>query len=236
MPNSWFRFKQFTINQDKCAMKVGTDSILLGAWANIKNRKNILDIGTGTGILSLMAAQRCDAKIIGIEIDKYAVLQAKENINNSPWKNKINIIHTSLQDFNPPVEKFDMIISNPPFFQDSLKSPEKSRTHARHNETLKPGEIINFTLKHLSEKGLLAIIWPVEQGNKFIHMASEKNLFCQRITYVKPNPSKLPHRSVMELGLNNTNLLTNEIIIENGTRHHYTKEYKKLTEDYYLNF
>lgn len=217
-------------------MKVGTDSVLLGAWANCSNCKNVLDVGTGTGILSLMIAQRCNAYITGIEIDKDAFSQAKENIENSPWKERMHIVHSSLQEFISSIEKYDLVISNPPFFQDSLKAPEKPRTQARHNETLNPEEIINYTIKHLSVKGRLAIIWPVEQGEKFTELAFEKNLFCQRITFVKPNPTKPPHRLLMEFGWKNTKLLSNEITIETGTRHHYTEEYKNMTKDFYLHF
>lgn len=236
MPNSWFRFKEFTIHQDKCAMKVGTDSILLGAWANCYNTKNILDIGTGTGILSLIMAQRCNAEITGIDINQESTLQAVENINNSPWKNRIRIVHSSIQNFNPPSEKFDLIISNPPFFQNSLKAPDKQRAGSRHNETLNPEDLIIAAKKLLTENGNLSVIWPVEQGQKFIEKILNVKLYCNRMTKVKPNPQKNTHRLLLEFSSHNNGLEESELIIENSTRHHYTEEYKKLTRDFYLHF
>jgi tRNA1Val (adenine37-N6)-methyltransferase len=236
MPNSWFQFKQFTIKQDKCAMKVGTDSILLGAWASFNEAKNILDIGTGTGILSLMLAQRCNANITGIDIDHESIQQAIENINNSSWKNRIHLCHSSLQEYTPSVEKFDMIISNPPFFQNSLKTPDEQRTNARHNHSLNPEDIIQFAKKWLSSKGHLSIIWPVEQGEEFIKNASDHQIYCNRVTKIKPNSIKPCHRLLLEFSFQNKSLEESELVIENGTRHNYTEEYKDLTKDYYLHF
>lgn len=235
MPNSWFRFKMFTINQDKCAMKVGTDSILLGAWVNCENANNVLDVGTGTGVLALQIAQRSKAKITGIEIDLNSANQAKENIEISPWHDRIRIIHTSLQEFNSNGNKFDLIISNPPFFQNSLQAPDVSRTNARHNLSLNPDDFIVSTKLLLSDNGILALIWPLEEGERFILRANENNLYCHRKAYVKPNPVKKPHRILMEFVFNKCITQTEEIAIENGTRHQYTEEYKKLTKPFYLN-
>jgi len=236
MSNSWFHFKEFTINQDKCAMKVGTDSILLGAWANCHEANNVLDIGTGTGILSLMLAQRCKATITGIDIAQESIQQAIENINNSPWKNRIQLFHSSLREFTPAIEKFDMIISNPPFFQNSLKAPDQQRTYARHNETIHPDDIIIAAKKWLSQQGHISIIWPIEQGEEFIKTASENQLFCNRITKIKPHPGKPFHRLLLEFSFQNKSLEESELTLENGIRHHYTEEYKNLTKDFYIHF
>jgi tRNA1Val (adenine37-N6)-methyltransferase len=236
MSQTFFNFKQFSINQDKCAMKVGTDSILLGAWANFSNSKKVLDIGTGTGILALMAAQKSNAEITAIEIDKIAAIQAHENISNSIFRNRINVINTSIQAFLESDLKFDHIISNPPFFQNSLTTNIPSRTQARHNLLLNPVEIINATINLITSNGKLSVIWPIESGIKFICQAKLQNLNCLRLTYIKPNNQKKPHRLLLEFGFESTNTIEDTIIIENNIRHHYTDEYKKLTEDFYLYF
>jgi len=236
MPNTSFRFKQFAIEQEKCAMKIGTDAILLGAWTNCSDSKTILDIGTGTGVLALMMAQKCKADIYAIDIEEQAIIQAKENIQNSPWKNRIHTFCTSLQNFKSPIKNFDLIITNPPFFQNSLLAPEKARTHARHNLTLTPEDIIDKAQKFLSENGKLCIIWPIEQGVSFIEMAKTKNLFCQRKLSAKPNPYKEFHRVLLEFGFEKTEQISEELIIETGIRHHYTDAYKELTKDFYLHF
>ena len=217
-------------------MKIGTDSILLGAWVNCFNSKNILDIGTGTGILALILAQKNNENIFAIDIDENAVNQARENVKNSPWSFKINIIHSSLQEFISPIEKFNFIITNPPFFINHLKSPQLSRTIARHAQTLTQKEIIDFCKNYLSNNGKLAIILPVVEGNEFIKIALEIGFYCIRKCFVKPNPTKKPHRLLLEFSFEKQITQESEIVIENGTRHHYTDEYKKLTEDFYLSF
>lgn len=235
-PNNWFRFKQFTINQDNCAMKIGTDSILLGAWAYCYNTKNILDIGTGTGILALMMAQKGNENIFAIDIDENAVEQAKENVNNSKWESQIKVLHSTLQEFKLPVEKFEFIITNPPYFLNSLKSPLENRTIARHTSSLSYKEIIVFCKNNLSKNGKLAIILPVVEGNEFIKLALEIGFYCIRKCFVKPNPAKKPHRLLLEFSFIKQITPESEIVIENGTRHHYTDEYKQLTGEFYLSF
>lgn len=234
--NNLFRFKQFAINQENCAMKIGTDSILLGAWANCYNKSNILDIGTGTGILALIMAQKGNKNIYAIDIDENAVEQAKQNVSNSKWKSDINVFHCSLQEFKVPVDKFDFIITNPPYFLNSLKSPNESRTTARHTYSLSQNEIISFCKNSLSLNGKFAIVLPVVEGNKFIKLSLENGFYCIRKCLVKPNPSKEPHRMLLEFSFKKQNTQESEIVIENGIRHHYTDEYKKLTEEFYLSF
>ena len=137
MSNQFFNFKQFTVYQDKCAMKVEIDGVLLGSWTPINDAKKILDIGTGTGLIALMLAQRSDAEILGIDIDNNAFLQATENIKNAPWSNRITLIENSIQEFSESTTmRFDLIVSNPPYFVDSFKSPSESRTKARHTDFL----------------------------------------------------------------------------------------------------
>ncbi len=217
-------------------MKIGTDSILLGAWANCYNKENILDIGTGTGILALMLAQKGNKNIFAIDIDENAVEQAKQNVNISKWKSEIKVLHSLLQEFKTPVLKFEFIITNPPYFSNSLKSPQANRTTARHTYSLTHKDIIEFCKNNLSLNGKLAIVLPVVNENNFIKLSSQIGLSCNRKCFVKPNPKKEPHRLLLEFSFEKQITQVSEIIIENGTRHHYTDEYKQLTEEFYLSF
>ena len=143
MSNSFFQFKQFTIQQDQCAMKVGTDGVLLGAWVDLTNKKKCLDVGTGTGLIALMMAQRtAEAHITAVEVDEEAVVQARRNVLNSPWKDRVEMVHCNFLSFQPN-QKFDSIVSNPPYFTNNLISPDKQRTLARHNNHMTYSELIN---------------------------------------------------------------------------------------------
>ncbi|MBT6745203.1 MAG: methyltransferase, partial [Flavobacteriales bacterium] len=162
-----FKFKQFSIDQTNSPFKVGTDGVLAGALCPVNAPKNILDIGTGTGLIALMLAQRCNAKIDAIEINQIAFNQAKHNFKNSPWVNKINVHHCALQNYNPG-KKYAVIISNPPYFQSSLKSDVESKNKARHTDSLTPTELVRISAGLLSSTGKLCLIYPVEQGEKTI--------------------------------------------------------------------
>src|ERR1035437_6240212 len=142
MANNYFSFKKFTIYQDKSAFKVGTDSVLLGACSDVSGVTNILDIGSGTGLISIMLAQRCDATITAIESDHDSFIQSCENVDLVDWRNRIKIVNTDLQNFDPDNEKFDLIVTNPPYFSDSLKNPDPRKSVARHNESLTSTEIL----------------------------------------------------------------------------------------------
>lgn len=235
MKSNKFKFKQFEIEQDLCAMKIGTDSVLLGAWVNCYNTFNILDIGTGTGILALMLAQKNNKNIYAIDIDKDACLQAKQNAELSVFNNEINIINSSLNDFEPP-NNFNYIISNPPFFNNSLKSPSESRTIARHSITLPYSDIITFANKYLNNSGKLGLILPFNEANIFIELALKSNFYCCRKCLVKPNPKKDFHRQLLEFSKEIQSTHQSTLIIETETRHHYTDEYKQLTSDFYYSF
>ncbi len=155
-------------------MKVGTDGVLLGAWADCDNAKRILDIGTGTGLIALMMAQRSQAQIDAIEIDEHASEQAIENVNRSPWASRVNVINKSLQDYSKVENKaYDLIVSNPPYFQNSMFAPDKKRTDARHNSNLELEDLLKGAKKLLSNDGKLSIILPYLEGNMFILKASE---------------------------------------------------------------
>jgi tRNA1Val (adenine37-N6)-methyltransferase len=237
MANNYFKFKQFTISQDRCAMKVGTDGVLLGAWADCENAKTILDIGTGTGLIALMLAQRSTAHIDAIEIDQSASEQAGENVTKSPWETRISVINKSLQQFTEQIDKkYDLIVSNPPFFQNSLYAPNQSRTNARHNASLEYEDILDASLKLLSNNGMLSLILPYLEGTMFIVKAAGKGLYCVRQTNILPNPGKAPKRLLLEFTKIKKPLVEQEIIIELNKRHEYSDAYKNLTRDFYLAF
>ena len=235
MPNPYFSFKQFTVFHDQCAMKVGIDGVLLGAWTTIENARNILDIGTGTGLIALMLAQRSEAMIIGIDIDQSAVIQANENVQKSPWPERISILEKSLQEFAlNSIESFDLIVSNPPYFVNSTKTPVENRTAARHTETLTHEELIENALKILNPAGRICIILPLIEGQKCIEFAEEKNLFCTKKTNVFPKPGVEAKRLLLEFSRINSNKVLENLTIESETRHQYSAEFSELAKDYYL--
>jgi len=237
MANDYFKFKQFTIYQDNCAMKVGTDGVLLGSWADCENAKSILDIGTGTGLIALMLAQRSNSEIDAVEIDDLACMQAKENIAKTDWKDSIQIINTPFQNFSKSIDKkYDLIVSNPPYFQNSLFAPDKKRTDARHNSNLQLDELLSGALELLADNGALSVILPYLEGNFFILKASELGLYCTRQTNVLPRPNKEPKRLLLEFMKIKKPLVEQEIIIELNKRHEYSDAYKNLTKDFYLAF
>lgn len=232
-----FQFKQFIVRQDKCAMKVGTDGVLLGAWTNCETAKQILDVGTGTGLIALMLAQRCYAKIAAIEIDESAVIQAKENIQNSPWANRIDILHSSFQDFcENQTNRYDLIVSNPPFFENALKSPLEKRTIARHTDKLKLTEILEGSKKLLSKQGNLNLILPYKEGLLLIEEAKKWGFYCRRKTTVFPRKDSAAKRILLSFILEPCLCEESELTIEIDKRHQYTEAYKELTESYYLKF
>ncbi|NDV60513.1 methyltransferase domain-containing protein [Bacteroides sp. 519] len=233
MANSYFKFKQFTVWQDKCAMKVGTDGVLLGSWTDINHAKTILDVGTGTGLIALMLAQRSTANITAIEIDKDAYSQATENIKSSPWSNRIEVIHEDLNRFYPG-KKYDLIVSNPPYFIDSLKSPDDSRTVARHNQNLTYRELVCKVSELLESNGLFSMIVPTSVINHIIAEAHDFNLHPMELTNVITAPGKLPKRSLISFQFSEKNYIPKELLIE-IERHKYSDEFNNLIKDFYLN-
>ncbi len=228
-----FRFKQFAIRQENAAMKVGTDGTLLGAWYDLNHSQRTLDIGTGTGIIAMMSAQRNpNVRVTAIEIDEGAMLDAQFNVQNCPWPDRIELLHTPLQEFNP-THQFDTIVSNPPFFENSLKTINQSKTTARHTDSLHFSDILLFAQKHLTTSGHLAMILPVENAQKCIDEAQEFGLFLRRKCIVKPVPKKSPHRWAFELSKTPTTATTEDLIIETGKRHDYSADYIKLTNAFY---
>jgi tRNA1Val (adenine37-N6)-methyltransferase len=228
MPNTYFRFKQFTVHQDKTAMKVCTDACLFGAWVAEKtSATRILDIGAGTGLLSLMLAQHSDALIDAVEIDEHAYEQARENFNAAPWAGRLNVFHTSIQDFNNA--KYDLIISNPPFYSNDLKSDDRKRNLALHSEALSLEELMSSVDRLLLKPGLFAILLPFHRGVYFEQLAKSHSFFIQEKVLVRQTP-KHDYFRVMYL-LSNIEpppeTHQSEIIINDHA-------FKQILKEYYL--
>ena len=233
MPNPYFAFKQFTVRHDRCAMKVGTDGVLLGAWTDLSHSRRILDIGTGTGLIALMLAQRCmDARITAIDLDSAAVEQAQENIQASPWKDRIEALQQDICTYHPN-GTFDTIVSNPPYFIDSLKCPDGQRSTARHTDTLDADRLIGKVSELLTSDGRFSIILPAEQTEDLIRVAGEKGLHPSRQTWVITRPGLSPKRILMEFRKIPVTLQPYELVIE-LERHVYSEEYIALTKEFYL--
>lgn len=230
-----FRFKQFEIQQDKCAMKVGTDGVLLGAWTRVIDAKSVLDIGSGTGLVSLMLAQRSQAEITAIDIDCSAFEQTCFNFNNSPWKNRLTANHLSIQAFAKVLNtRFCHIVSNPPFYENSYKPSIESVSIAKHTTTLSFSELIDSVSVLLTETGLFSVIIPYDVFDRFDHQCRLCGLYTNRITHVRPLQSKPIIRVLVEYSKKPVDVVeASEIVIE-YSRHNYTKEYIALTKDFYL--
>ena len=255
-----FKFKQFTIHQDRTAMKVGTDGVLLGAWASIAPTANkLLDIGTGTGLIALMLAQRLtqytmqnakckidaeksnlwrenhELKIDAIDIDPSSIEQAAENIKNSPFALYITTHHTSLQE-HTTTEKYDAIVCNPPYFVASLKCPDASRTQARHTDTLSFDDLLQHSARLLNSEGSLSVILPINEGHQLIELAPKYEFTLTQLVHVHPTPTSEPKRLLMHFikqSTKNSSILNSKLTIELA-RHQYTPEYIALTKNFYL--
>ena len=232
MPNNYFKFKQFTIVQDGCAMKVGTDGCLLGGWFDCSDSKHILDIGCGSGLIAIMAAQRSNAQITGIEIDKDAAVQARENVNNSPWKERIEIVNENLLDYSCD-KKFDTIVSNPPYFVNSLKCDNSSRTLARHSDSLSSKDFFAKCADISTHDSTVAIIIPCDIMNEWQSSANEYSFNTKRVTYIKTTPTKLPKRVLIEFSRATEDTITTTLILEES-RGEYSEDAKKILRDFYL--
>ena len=239
MPNPYFSFKQFTVYHDRCAMKVTTDSCFFGAWAarEIKNPevkiKNVLDIGAGTGLLSLMIAQKNEVEIEAIEIDMDASEQARDNIVASPWNNRIHIFNEDIHVFNPN-KKYDCIICNPPFYENELPSQVPGKNIAHHSEELTISEVLQFITIHLSEEGMFFLMYPFKRKDEVDGLLQKNDLYLSDSVILSQSVKHSPFRVIVKginkkTGLNKSSQLS--IWDENQQ---YTGEFIKLLIDYYL--
>lgn len=231
-----FKFKEFAINQDQCAMKIGTDGVLLGAWASLENNPlSILDIGAGTGVLALMLAQRSHAKLIdAIEIDDNAYEQCVDNFEQSPWADRLFCYHASLEAFVEEIEsKYDLIICNPPFYSEDYKTNNVQRDLARFQDALPFDYLLESVSRLLSENGLFSVVIPFKEESQLISLASKHKLFPNRKLHVKGNPTTEIKRSLIDFSFRESETIIDSLIIETE-RHQYTEDYINLTKDFYL--
>ncbi len=218
-------------------MKVGTDGVLLGAWASAPPPgSRVLDIGTGTGLIALMAAQRTErSRVDGLEIDPSAARQARENFQQSPWKDTLSCIQASLQDYSSRnKDLYDLIICNPPFFSASTPGPSPEKNLARHDASLSLEDLMSGSVALMKKTGMFSLILPVQKEARALELVREHQLYCKRITRVRPSPGKSIHRVLLEFSRAGGKCREDELTIETGKRHCYTDAYQKLTGDFYL--
>ena len=228
-----FRFKQFTVRHDRCAMKVGTDGVLLGAWSDVSHACNALDVGTGTGLVALMIAQRSRAVITALEIDADAVSQAKENVADSPWRDRVEVIRQDFRTYTPD-GKFDLIVSNPPYFAGSLLCPGEQRAMARHNGSLRYDELLEGVVRLLSGEGRFCVIVPADVSGALQKMAAGLGLYPSRQLIVVTRPGKPPKRTLIEFVFNSGIVCDRKELLLEEKRHQYSPGYIELTREFYL--
>lgn len=235
MKTDIFKFKYFTVKQSDTLMKVGTDGVLLGAAANCKNSRRVLDIGTGTGLVSLMIAQRCNATIDALDINEEAIEIASENFLNSTWSERLKVIRSSIQNYSSN-DKYDLIVSNPPYFIAGNAAPVKGRAIARHDLELSLPDLFEAIKRLLHKNGLASIIYPALQKEFFENELKKSNLSIVKRLYISPKTGYEPNRIIFEIAYSSSNVTDAFIIIENTERHDFTEEYRMLTKDFYLKF
>jgi tRNA1Val (adenine37-N6)-methyltransferase len=237
MANDYFKFKRFTVHQEHAAFRITTDSVLLGAWAALGGVMHVLDVGTGTGILALMAAQRSTARVVAIEPDRNSFMQAGLNITASPWPDRITLLNMTLEEYlrGTPL-LYETIITNPPFFNASLPNPDVRKAVTRHSITLTHAGLLEASLRLLTPDGTLQLVLPVNEAKEFAARAQASGLYCWRRLSVLPTPELPPARMLMTLGRQKQDCEESVIVIEKGGRHIYSDEYVSLTKDFYLEF
>ncbi len=236
MANQWFRFKQFTIRQERCAMKVGTDGVILGAWTDIEGAGRALDIGTGTGLLALMLAQRSKSLFIdAIEIDPAAARQAAENVAGSVYAERISVRLSDFRDFDPEAGvQYDLVICNPPYFNRSFKAPGNGRTLARHSDTLDLAVLFGRVASFLLPTGRITIIIPSEQVESTKEIAGMQHFYPGRILEIRPVPGAAPKRHGIAFTRKKSTPEVQSLVIEEHGRHGYSDAFRELTKEFYL--
>ncbi len=235
-----FKFQNFTVYQEKSAMKVGTDGVILGSWVRCLGRERILDVGTGTGLIALMVAQRCEsAQIDAVEIEQSAAIEANSNFEKSPYGDRIKCYNVDFQRFSKAEcqKKYDFIVSNPPYFNGSYKSVDAQRTAARHSELLPSEDLIDGVVRVLDPNGgVFAAIFPYSNAAVFIAKAATRGLFCTRLLKIFPKPGREAKRMAAEFSLRRDCQIKEEELMILDSFDHYTDAYKELTKEFYIRF
>ncbi len=231
-----FYFKQFIIQQDRCTMKIGTDGVLLGAWANVSDVHRALDIGTGSGVIAIMLAQRTkNSQIDAVEVDEEAFAQACDNVLASPWGDRLRVFHAPVQEFASTAEhQYELIVSNPPFFSGGTFSASQDRNSVRHTIKLPHGDLLQSVRKLLSPEGRFCVILPLIEGLRFAELAEDYHLFCTKMTEVLPKAGKPVERLLMQFERNARPLEKDSLTIQLEERNEWTEAYIKLTGEFYL--
>jgi tRNA1Val (adenine37-N6)-methyltransferase len=234
---STFYFKQFKVEDGRSTMKVGTDAVLLGAIAEVENTGKILEIGTGCGVIALILAQRCPAQIDAIEIDEESAVQARENALESPWKNRINVIHNSLQDFtHQTAKKYDLVICNPPYFSRSLKSPDKKRNISRHDDALSFEQLTKCSSELMLPGASLWVILPVNAEREFMEKAIKSGLYIYSRVKINHKEGKEIQRIILQLRKLKAGFVVEKELSMKNEDDSFTTEYIDLTKEFYLDF
>jgi tRNA1Val (adenine37-N6)-methyltransferase len=230
-----FHFKQFSVAHDRCIHKVGTDGVLLGAWVNVENCTRILDIGTGSGVIALMLAQRTsdNTTIDAIEIEKEDAVQATENVASAPWHKRVTVHHQPVQRFFP-AHRYDLIVSNPPYFINSYEPSDERRAQARHTVSLSFEELLATVKRLLEPHGRFAVVLPYQEGLQFIAQAESSSLYCMRKCGFRARKHKAIERWLLEFSFHRTFPEESEMILYEGKSEDWTEGYKMLTKEFYL--
>lgn len=235
MSETLFRFKQFQVNQENCGMKINTDGVLLGAWCDVNNALNALDIGTGSGVIALMLAQRSNvAEIVGVEIDNEACQEAAQNMKSSMWANHLSAVNSSIQDYSVASEKtFDLIVSNPPFFSGGTLSSTQKRTNVKHTVKLGHSDLLRASYKLLTEEGRFSVVLPHLEGLRFTELAEQSRLYCTRKCEVTSFPGSSTERLLLEFSKRNYPI-ENTVMSIRDQEGNYSDTYVQLTKAFYL--
>lgn len=237
MASAPFHFKKFSVFQEGVTHAVGTDGVLLGAWADVAGATRILDIGTGTGLIALMLAQRTEPSvgITALDLHPDSVVCARQNAANSPWQDRVVVLETAVQDFAATSgQTFDLIVSNPPFFSDLTISPDATRSLGRHMTSLSIGDLLESILHLLAPAGKCCLILPEREGKLLCEMAVPLGLYCSREVQVRARAGKPVERLLLQLERDPGHFKREELAIY-GAQNTYSTEYKQLTTDFYLN-
>ncbi|MEN0005623.1 MAG: methyltransferase [Bacteroidota bacterium] len=231
-----FQFKQFTIEQDQCPMKVGTDGVLLGAWAEVAGAKKALDVGTGTGLIAIMLGQRTEElHIAAVEIDEKACEQAKANMAKVPWSDRLEVLNQPIQEYaRSSSETYDLVVSNPPFFTGGTFSVKEDRNSVRHTVKLPHGDLLIAVRKLLAPAGKFAVILPYIEGLRFIELATTYNLHLTKKMEVRPKVDKGVERLLLQFERSPKAVVEESLVIQKAARNDWTADYIRLTGDFYL--